>query len=160
VVQNQIVNLIFSPSFDYNLCVKCPNGSCEHILNIYVPRSFQWYKELFNPMGFDPYNFSLKIWESIGIPTPKVGADLGLWRFIPSHSLALPKAWNVTPRLHTWPTPSQALALVTNLRLRLWHQQSLLTKTNSFIHAYTQLDGHTILLNSKFKIMETWHGQA
>ncbi len=31
-------------------------------------------------MNFDPYNRSLKIWESIGTPTPKVGAHLGvLW---------------------------------------------------------------------------------
>jgi hypothetical protein len=32
-------------------------------------------------MGFDPYNRSLKIWESIGIPTPKVGVDLGVRMF-------------------------------------------------------------------------------
>jgi hypothetical protein len=35
-----------------------------------------------------------------------VGAHLRVWRFIPSHFLALPRAWNVTPRLHIWPTPS------------------------------------------------------
>jgi hypothetical protein len=29
-------------------------------------------------MSFDPYNRSLKIQESIGIPTPKVGAHLGV----------------------------------------------------------------------------------
>jgi len=154
VVRSQIVNLIFGPFFYYNLCVKWPNRSCEHILNIYVPRAFQWYKEIFNPMGFCPYNFFLKIRESIRTPTSKVGAQLGLWGFIPSHSLALPGAWNVTPRLHTWPTPSQALALVANLRLWLRHQQSSLIKTNSFIHVCTQIDKHTILLNSKFKIME------
>ncbi len=32
-------------------------------------------------MGFDPYDCSLKIWESIGSPTPKVGVHLGVWRF-------------------------------------------------------------------------------
>jgi hypothetical protein len=48
---------------------------------LYVPRTFQWYKELFNPMGFDPCNRSLKIQESIRIPTPKVGVHLGVWRF-------------------------------------------------------------------------------
>jgi hypothetical protein len=37
-------------------------------------------------MGFDPYNCSLKIWESIRTPTPKVGVHLEVWRFIPSHS--------------------------------------------------------------------------
>jgi hypothetical protein len=29
-------------------------------------------------MGFDPCNRSLKIWESIKTPTPKVGAHLGV----------------------------------------------------------------------------------
>jgi hypothetical protein len=43
----------FGPAFGYHLCVKCPNGSCEPILDIYVPRSFQWYKKILHPMGFD-----------------------------------------------------------------------------------------------------------
>jgi len=60
------------------------------ILDIYVPRVFQWYKELLNPMGFNLYNHSLKIQDSIGTPTPKVEVHLGEWRFIPSHSLTLP----------------------------------------------------------------------
>jgi len=46
-------------------------------------------------MSFDPCNCSLKIWEYIGIPIPKVGVHLGMWGFIPSHSLALSGAWNV-----------------------------------------------------------------
>jgi hypothetical protein len=99
VVESQIVNLTPGLSFGYNLCVKCPNGSCEPISDIYVPRSFQWYKELFNPMGFDPCNCSLKIWDSTGTPTPKVGIHLGVWGFIPSHSLAFLGAWNMTPGL-------------------------------------------------------------
>jgi hypothetical protein len=32
-------------------------------------------------MDFDHCNCSLKIWESIEIPTPKVGVHLGVWRF-------------------------------------------------------------------------------
>ncbi len=40
-------------------------------------------------MGFDSCNRSLKIWESIRTPTPKMGAHLGVWGFIPSHSLTL-----------------------------------------------------------------------
>jgi len=40
-------------------------------------------------MGFDPYNCSLKIQKSIGILIPKVGAHLGVWGFILSHSPAL-----------------------------------------------------------------------
>jgi len=40
VVGSQIVNLIPNLSFDNTLCFKCPNGSCEPILNIYVSRAF------------------------------------------------------------------------------------------------------------------------
>ncbi len=109
------------PSFGHNLCFKCPNGSCEPISNIYVPKAFQWYKERFNPMDFDPWNCSLNIQDSIGIPTLKVGALLGMWGFIPSHSPTLPRAWDATPGLLSWPAPLQALALVASPRLELWH---------------------------------------
>jgi hypothetical protein len=36
-------------------------------------------------MGFDHYNRSLKIQESIETITPKVETHLGVWVFIPSH---------------------------------------------------------------------------
>jgi len=78
VVKNQLANLTSGPSFSHNLCVKCPNGSCEPILDIYVPKDFQWYKEIFNLMGFDPCNLSLKMRESTGTLIPKVGAHLGV----------------------------------------------------------------------------------
>ncbi len=112
-------------SFDHNLCIKYPNGSCEPILDIYIPRAFQWYKEIFNPMGFDPCDRSLKIWKSIETPILKVGAHLRMWRFIPSHSRTLPRAWNVTPGLHSWLAPSQALALVASPKLKLRHMLNL-----------------------------------
>jgi len=99
MVGSQIVNLTPDLSFGHNLYFKCPNGSCKPIFDIYIPRTFQWYKELFNPMSFGPCNRPLKIWESIGTPTPKVRVHLGMWGFIPSHSLALLGAWNVTPKL-------------------------------------------------------------
>ncbi len=121
MVGGQTANLTPNPSFGHNLCFKCPNGSCEPILNIYVPRDFQLYKEWLNPIGFDPCNCSLKIWESIRTRTPKVGAHLGVWRFIPSHSPTLLGTWDVTPGLPSWPTPLQALALVTSPRLGLRH---------------------------------------
>ncbi len=70
-------------------------------------------------MGFGPCNRPLKIWESIGTPTPKMGVHLVVWRFIPSHSFALPRAWDVTPRLPSWPTTLQAFALVASLSLGL-----------------------------------------
>jgi hypothetical protein len=44
-------------------------GHAKPILDIYVSIAFQWIKELFNPMGFDPCNRPLKIRESIGTPT-------------------------------------------------------------------------------------------
>jgi hypothetical protein len=81
MVGGQFDNFTPSPSFGHNLCFKCLNGSCEPLLDISVPRAFQWYKELFNLVGFDPYNRSLKIWESIVTPTPKKGVHLGVWRF-------------------------------------------------------------------------------
>jgi hypothetical protein len=34
VVESQIANLTFGPSFSYNLCVECPNGSYKPILDI------------------------------------------------------------------------------------------------------------------------------
>jgi hypothetical protein len=56
-------------------------------------------------MSFDPFNRHLKIQKSIGTPTHKVEAHLGLWGFIPSHSPTFPGAQNVTPELHFWPAP-------------------------------------------------------
>jgi hypothetical protein len=110
------------PSFGHTLCFKCPNGSWKPILDIYIPKDFQWYKKHLNPMGFDPCNCPLKIWESIRTPTPKVGIHLGVWEFIPSHFLTLPRAWNVTPGLPSWPAPLQALALVANPKFGLQHK--------------------------------------
>jgi hypothetical protein len=58
-------------------------------LDIYASKAFQWDKELFNLMSFDPCNCPMKIQESIGTPTPKVGTHLGVWGFIPSHAPTL-----------------------------------------------------------------------
>jgi hypothetical protein len=80
MVGSQFGNLTPGPSFDHNLCFYS-NGSCKPILDIYVPRAFQWYKKLLNLMGFDPCNCSLKIQESINTLTPKVGVHLRVWKF-------------------------------------------------------------------------------
>ncbi len=72
-------------------------------------------------MSFDPYNHSLKIQKYIETLTPKVGAQLGVWGFIPSHSFTFLGAWNVTLGLPSWPTTLQAFALVASPRLRLQH---------------------------------------
>ncbi len=119
MVRSQTANLTPNISFDHNLCFKCPNGLYKPIWDIYVPKDFQWYKERLNLMSFGPCNYSLKIQESTKTPTPKVGVPLGVWGFIPSHSFALPGAWNVTPRLPSWPALLQALALVVSPRLGL-----------------------------------------
>jgi hypothetical protein len=104
VVGSQIGNLIHVRSFGHNLCFKYPNWSHKPISDIYVPRFFQWYKKLLNPMSFDPCDRPLKVRESIGTLIPKVGVHLGVWGFILSHSPALLGAWNVTPELQSWPT--------------------------------------------------------
>jgi len=72
------------------------------ILDIYILRDFEEYNELFNPMSFDLYNCSLKIWEFIGTLISKVGACLGVWGFIPSHFPTLSGARNVIPGFHSW----------------------------------------------------------
>jgi len=95
----------FRPFIGHNLCFNHPNKSCEPILDIYVPRVFQWFKDFDNLIGFDPYNWSLKIWEFIGTSIPKVGAHLGMWGFIPSHSPTLLGAWDVTSGLPSWCAP-------------------------------------------------------
>jgi len=85
VVGSQFDNLIIGPSFGLNFFFRWPNGLCKPILDICVPRAFQWSKEPCNPLSFDPCNRSLKIQESIETPTPKVKAPLGAWGFILSH---------------------------------------------------------------------------
>jgi hypothetical protein len=65
VVESQTASLTPDLSFGHNLCFRCPNGQCEPILHIYASIAFQWYKKLFKAMSFDPWNYALKIWESI-----------------------------------------------------------------------------------------------
>jgi hypothetical protein len=81
-------------------------GHVEPILNIYISKAFQWYKELFHPMSFDAWNCFLKIQDSVRTPTPKVGVHLGVCGLIPSHSLTLWECkydyW-ITFLAHTFP---------------------------------------------------------
>jgi hypothetical protein len=117
VVGSQIGSLIPGPSFGHNLCFKCPNEQCEPILDIYVIRAFQWYKELHKTLSFDPWNCSLKFWESTRTPSPKVGVALGVWGFTPSHFLTLPGVCDMTPRLLFGPHPCDLFALIPGLPL-------------------------------------------
>jgi hypothetical protein len=118
VVESQMGNLTPDPSFGHNLCFKKPNGSWEPILDIYVPRAFQWYKKSFNPMGFDPWNCSLNIQDSnsqsgssfrnVGFISSHSSTLLGAWMWLPGFifdlHLCKPLPWN--PRLRLWQFPS------------------------------------------------------
>jgi hypothetical protein len=121
VVGNQIGNLTPGLSFGHNLCFKYPNGQYKLILDIYISISFQWYKEFFEAMSFDPYNCALKNRESTWDSNSQHGNSLGSVR---AHSLTLFAflgACEVTPRSPSWPATLQPLALVTNPRLGLRH---------------------------------------
>jgi hypothetical protein len=68
LVGSQTASLIPGPSFNHNLCCKCPNGLCEAILDIYTLKPFQWYMEHFNARCFDSCNRVLNFWESWRTP--------------------------------------------------------------------------------------------
>ncbi len=87
VVGSQIASLTPGSSFDHNLCCKCPNGSCEAILDIYTSRTFQRYKERFNARSFDPCNCALSFQESRR--TPKSHFRECEWRLHTSFKVGL-----------------------------------------------------------------------
>jgi hypothetical protein len=89
VVGSQTGNSTLDLSFGHNLCLRYSNEPSEPILDIYAPRAFQWYKELHEPLSFDPCNRSLKFQESTRTTSPKMGVALGVWGFTPSYSLTL-----------------------------------------------------------------------
>ncbi len=115
VVGSQIGSSTPGPSFGHNLCYRYLNEQCELILDIYASRAFHWYKERDNPLRFDPYNRSLKFWESTGTPSPQVGVALGVWGLTPSHFLTLLGVCDVIPGLPLALTPGLPFALVPGL---------------------------------------------
>jgi len=125
VVRNQIDILIPDPSFGHNLCCKYSNGSWEFILNIYVLRTFQWYKEIPNPIIFDPSNRSLKIWDFVKTPISKVGVHLGVCGLTPSHSPTLSEVWMWLPGC-TFGSHLSMPALVMNPILGSWQSHTRL----------------------------------
>jgi hypothetical protein len=133
MVGSQTANLTPDPSFDYNLCFKCSNEQCEPILNIYVPRSFQRYKERHNPLSFDPWNHSLKFQESIRTPFLKVGVALGV--FTLSHFPTLPEICDVTLGFSLGPHPCNPFALVASPKLGLRQRD----KVDNFIFPSKEL---------------------
>jgi hypothetical protein len=91
VVESQTASLTLGPSFDHNLCCKCPNGSCEPILDIYTSRIYQQYKERLNARCFHPCNRALSFRESRRTPKshfrecewrPHTSLKVGLRHFI------------------------------------------------------------------------------
>jgi hypothetical protein len=109
VIENQVGTLIPGFSFGHNLCYKYSNESCKPILDMYVSKYFQWYKEFFNPMSFDLWNRSLKNSKLCRDFNFQSGNPLGsVW----VHPLTLsntPRSVNVIPGLHFRPTPFHAL---------------------------------------------------
>jgi hypothetical protein len=118
MVESQTANLTPDFSFGHNLYFRFPDGSCKPILNIYVPRAFQWYKERLNPLRFDPCDRPLKIWESTETPTPKVEPLRGVrvHSFTPSDTF---ESMLCDSRLQSWFATLQTLALVASPRLGL-----------------------------------------
>ncbi len=132
LVGSQTGSLTPGPSFGHNLWFRCPNEQCEPILDIYVPRDFQWYKERHKPLSLDPSNCSLKFWESTGTPSPKMGAALGVWGFTPSHFLTLSGVCDVAHGLPLGPHPRNPFALVANPKLGLRQVYYILTLWASY----------------------------
>jgi hypothetical protein len=88
VVRSQTASLIPGPSFAYNLCYRCPNGSCEAILDTYTLKPFRRYKEHLNSRCFDSCNWVLNFRESQRTPEshfqecewrPHTSLKVGLW---------------------------------------------------------------------------------
>ncbi len=119
VVGYQTASLTPDPSFAYNLCCRCPNGSCEAILDIYTSRTFQRYKELLNARCFDPCNQALNFWESQR--TPK--SHFRECEDSPSHTLLHSRGHeNAILGLNLGLHPCKPFALVANPRLGLRQQ--------------------------------------
>jgi hypothetical protein len=88
-------------SFSYNLCCRCPNGSCEPVLDIYISIVFQWYKKIHKERGFDPCNHSLKFQKSNMTLIANNGSSFGN---VSVHSHTLPHSW-ASPLARTLANP-------------------------------------------------------
>jgi hypothetical protein len=103
MVGSQTVNLTPDLSFGHNLCFKCSNEQCKPILDTYTSIAFQWYKELFKGMGFDPYNCVLKIRESFRDSNSQHGNSFVSMRVHSLTLFTLPRTCEVTPESPFWP---------------------------------------------------------
>jgi hypothetical protein len=116
MVGSQISNLTPSLSFCHNLCCRCPNGSCDHIFDIYTLIAFQWYKEHVSARCFDLYNQTLKFQESQWTTKspfrecechPPTLPKVGLWHMINDYDiLSLKSIWdsilNIRSHIQIW----------------------------------------------------------
>jgi hypothetical protein len=125
MVGSQTTSLTFGLPFGHNLCFRCPNGQCKPILDIYVSINFQWYKRLFKVMGFDCYNCTLKIRESIWDSNSQHGSSLGSVRVHSLTLFALLGTCDATLGSFSWPVTLHPLAVVASPRLRLRHLGSV-----------------------------------
>jgi hypothetical protein len=113
--------------------------------------AFQWYKELFKAMGFDPCNYTLKIWESIWDSNSQHGNSLVSVRVHSLTLFTLSGVCDVTPGSLSWPTTLQPLALVVRPRLGLRQIKSWKIHIH-MIHCILDLGGAIIL----FLILYPW----
>ncbi len=140
MVGSQTANLTPDLSFGHNLCFRCPNWWCKPVLDICVLRAFPWYKELFEPLNFDPCNFLLKI--RLHLPKWELPGSLRV------HSLTLftlPRTCDVTFGLPSWPATLQALCLgrepkarVTTLQHHEWVNFSKGNQVNYLLREWRQ----------------------
>ncbi len=142
---SQTTSLTPGLSFGHNLCLRCSNEQYKPILDIYVLRAFQWYKERHKTLSFDLWNCSLKFQKSTRTPSPKVGVALGVWGFTPSHVLTLSGICDVTPRLSLGPHPCNPFALVVSPKLRLRHFNKRHAYWQTLPVLCTNGNGHWIL---------------
>jgi hypothetical protein len=108
LVRSQTASLTHGPSFGHNLCFRCPNEQCEPILNIYVPRAFQWYKNITNHWIFIP---KIVLW-SFGSPPGLHLPSGSCFRSVRVHSLTFsytPRSMWCDSRASSWPATLQPL---------------------------------------------------
>ncbi len=95
VVESQIAHSTPNSFFGHNLCCKCPNESCEPILDIYVSITFQWYKEVLNPLSFWPLQLLFEHLEVHQDSNSQRGSSLGSVRvYSLTHSYTLGSMWH------------------------------------------------------------------
>jgi hypothetical protein len=118
VVRSQIGSLTPNLSFGHNLCFKYSNGSCKPILDIYISRNFQWYKENFQSNEFWPLIFFSKDSRVHWNYNSQSGSPLGS---VCTHSLT-PSYILVSMKCDSW--VSLSACTFASPTLRLWQRMT------------------------------------